>query len=102
MEWHQWVSFLGIPSLASVLIWLYNIIKKQNEQYNALKLGLQAMLRSQMINDYNYWTSKGYAPIYARENFENLWRQYHLMGANGVMDDIHEKFHKLPTKLDNI
>lgn len=102
MEWYQWVSFLGIPSLASVLIWLYNIIKKQNEQYNALKLGLQAMLRSQMINDYNYWTSKGYAPIYARENFENLWRQYHLMGANGVMDDIHEKFHKLPTKLDNI
>lgn len=102
MEWYQWVSFLGIPSLSSVLIWFYNIIKKQNEQYNALKLGLQAMLRSQMINDYNYWTSKGYAPIYARENFENLWRQYHLMGANGVMDDIHEKFHKLPTKLDNI
>lgn len=102
MEWYQWVSFLGIPSLASVLIWFYNIIKKQSEQYNALKLGLQAMLRSQMINDYNYWTSKGYAPIYARENFENLWQQYHLMGANGVMDDIHEKFHKLPTKLDNI
>lgn len=102
MEWYQWVSFLGIPSLSSVLIWFYNIIKKQNEQYNALRLGLQAMLRSQMINDYNYWTSKGYAPIYARENFENLWRQYHLMGANGVMDDIHEKFHKLPTKLDNI
>lgn len=102
MEWYQWVSFLGMPSLGAVLVWLYNIIKKQNEQYNALKLGLQAMLRSQMINDYNYWTSKGYAPIYARENFENLWRQYHLMGANGVMDDIHEKFHKLPTKLDNI
>lgn len=98
MEWHQWVSFLGIPSLASVLIWLYNIIKKQNEQYNALKLGLQAMLRSQMINDYNYWSNKGYAPVYARQNFENLWEQYHTLGANGVMNDIHEKFQALPTK----
>ena len=101
MEWYQWVSFLGMPSLATILIWFYNIIKKQNEQYNALKLGLQAMLRSQMINDYNYWMSKGYAPIYARENFENLWQQYHSLGANGVMDDIHERFHKLPTKPDN-
>lgn len=98
MEWYQWVSFLGIPSLTSVLIWFYNIIKKQNEQYNALKLGLQAMLRSQMINDYNYWSNKGYAPVYARQNFENLWEQYHALGANGVMNDIHEKFQALPTK----
>lgn len=99
MEWYQWVGFLGIPSVASVLLWFYGIIKKQNEQYTALKLGLQAMLRSQMINDYNHWGEKGYAPIYARENFENVWQQYHSLGANGVMDDIHEKFYKLPTKV---
>lgn len=98
MEWYQWISFLGIPSLASVLIWFYNIIKKQNEQYNALKLGLQAILRSQMISEYNRWCDKGYAPIYARENFENLWNQYHSLGANGVMNDIHDKFQSLPTK----
>ena len=98
MEWYQWVGFLGIPSVASALLWFYGIIKKQNEQYAALRLGLQAMLRSQMINDYNHWSEKGYAPIYARENFENVWQQYHSLGANGVMDDIHEKFYKLPTK----
>lgn len=50
-----------------------------------------------MINDYNYWSEKGYAPIYARENFENCWQQYHSLGANGVMGDIHEKFMNLPT-----
>lgn len=97
MNWYQIISFLGVPSVATILVWFYNIIKKNNKQYNALKLGLQAMLRSQMINDYNYWTDKGYAPIYARENFENCWQQYHSLGANGVMDDIHDKFMKLPT-----
>ncbi len=51
-----------------------------------------------MISDYNQWSDKGYAPIYARENFENCWQQYHSLGANGVMDDIHEKFIELPTK----
>lgn len=59
--------------------------------------GLQALLRSQMINDYNHYKEKEFAPIYARENFENMWEQYHNLGANGVMDDIHEKFMSLPT-----
>lgn len=97
MEWYQWLGFLGVPSVVSVLIWFYHIIKKQSEQYTALKLGLQAILRGQMINDYNHWSEKGYAPIYARENFENLWQQYHSLGANGVMDDIREKFYNFPT-----
>jgi len=98
MEWYQWLSFLGVPSMLSALVWLYRIVIKQNEQYTALKMGLQAMLRGQMINDYNHWSEKGYAPIYARENFENLWQQYHSLGANGVMNDIHSKFHNLPTR----
>lgn len=97
MEWYQWISFLGVPSVMSILIWFYHIIRKQSIQYVALKMGLQAMLRAQMINDYNYWSEKGYAPVYARQNFENLWEQYHALGANGVMDDIHKKFLCLPT-----
>lgn len=98
MEWYQWVSFLGVPSVMSILVWFYHIIKKQSVQYVALKMGLQAMLRAQMINDYNYWSEKGYAPVYARQNFENLWEQYHALGANGVMNDIHERFLDLPTR----
>jgi hypothetical protein len=82
----------------SILAWFYHIIRKQSVQYAALKMGLQAMLRAQMINDYNYWSEKGYAPVYARQNFENLWEQYHALGANGVMNDIHEKFLDLPTR----
>lgn len=68
--------------------------KKQNE---ALKKGLQALLRAQMINDYNKWTSKGYAPIYARQNFQNCWLNYEALGENGVMTNIHDKFMALPT-----
>ncbi len=50
-----------------------------------------------MISEYNKWSERGYAPIYARESFENCWQQYHALGANGVMDDIHERFLALPT-----
>lgn len=73
--------------------------RKENK---ALKNGLQALLRAQMINDYNKWTSKGYAPIYARDNFENCWEQYEALGENGVMTDIHNKFMALPTPPDGV
>ena len=67
-------------------------------QLRALKRGVQAMLRAQMIAEYNRWSEKGAAPIYAKDNFENLWRQYEKLGKNGVMQDIRAKFLALPTR----
>lgn len=67
-------------------------------QIKSIRLGVQALLRAQMIEDYNKWLDRRYAPIYARQNFENCWLQYHNLGANGIMDDIHEKFLGLPTE----
>ena len=73
--------------------------KKHDEEIKVLKLGMQAMLRSQMISDYNKWhEDKGFAPIWARDNFENVWVQYEALGENGVMNDIHDKFMALPTE----
>lgn len=68
----------------------------------AIKLAIQALLRCNMIASYNEYTSKGYAPIYARENFENMWIQYEALGANGVMSDIHDKFMDLPTQKQEV
>lgn len=99
MTLYQWLCLLGIPSIVlGAFKYLYSLIKKNAEDNKALKLGMQAMLRSQMIGDYNKWEERGYAPIYARDNFENCWEQYHKLGANGVMDDIHRRFLELPTE----
>lgn len=75
--------------------------KKEIERQEAIEKGLQALLRSQMINDYNHYKEKGYAPIYAKENFENCWQQYHNLGVNGVMDGVHKEFMELPSAPDN-
>ena len=63
----------------------------------ALQRGVQALLRAQMIQYYNHYRDKGFAPIYARESFENCWVQYEKLGKNGVMKDIRDKFLALPT-----
>ena len=72
--------------------------KQNRKDTDAVNLGRQALLRSQMISDYDKYSEKGFAPVYARDNFENCWKQYHSLGANGVMDDLHEKFLDLPTE----
>jgi len=97
MTIYQWLCLLGIPTLIiAIFKYLTTLIKKNKEDTTALKYGIQALLRSQMIADYNKYSEKGYAPIYARDNFENCWKQYHSLGANGVMDDLREKFLELP------
>jgi len=92
MTIYQWLCLFSVPAvLAAVFKILFVQIK-------SIKLGLQALLRAQLIADWNKWSERGYAPIYARENFENCWMQYHSLGQNGVMDDIHDRFMKLPVE----
>ena len=99
MTVYQWLCLIGVPALiAGVFKYLHGLIKRNMEDSKALKAGIQALLRSQMISDFNKYTEKGFAPIYARESFENCWKQYHSLGVNGVMDDLHTKFLELPTE----
>lgn len=90
---YQWLCLLGVPAiLAAAVKYLLNQIK-------GVRMGVKALLRAQMISDYNKWGERGYAPIYAKQNFENLWEQYHaIKGPNGVMDDLHVRFMALPTE----
>lgn len=90
MSIYEW---LCIPCVAAAIGIVFKIVFNH---IKGVKLGVQALLRAQMIHDWNKWSELGYAPIYARENFQNCWDQYHSLGANGVMDDIHEKFLALP------
>lgn len=99
MTIYQWLCLLSVPALiGAVFKHFFTQMKETRAELTAIKTGLQALLRAQLIEDYNKWSEKGYAPIYARQNFENCWTQYHALGANGVMDDIHAKFLELPTE----
>lgn len=88
----------GSGVLVTVFQYVLKRIKANDRKTDAVKLGVQALLRDRLIAEYNHYSDKGYAPIYARENFDNMWTQYHNLGKNGVMDDIHDKFMMLPTE----
>ena len=102
-EWivKYWIEFAFgiIVAVLGLLIRKVNSrVKETIKKSEATELGIQALLRDRMIDNYDKYSEKGYAPIYVRESFENCYQQYHTLGANGVMTDIHDKFKALPTR----
>lgn len=95
--WVEWIFGILIALLGVLWKHLSSKVKAEQKKNEAVELGVQALLRAQMVNDYNHYSEKGFAPIYARENFENCYKQYKGLGGNGVMTDIHNKFFALPT-----
>ena len=90
MSIYQIISIIGVPSILTILGLIY-------QREKSMRKGLQALLRAQMISDYNKFIEKGYCPIYAKQSFENCYKQYHNLGANGVMDKLYEEVLALPT-----
>lgn len=112
MEWYQWLSIVGIPSIISGLTVLLiqrgmkardakqEEIRQQTAaaeaQNIALMKGLQALLRDRLLTGYRHYFDKGWAEYDDRENLENLYKQYHALGENGIMDGYRAKFLALP------
>lgn len=67
-------------------------------QFRAIKLGMQAQLRNSIIDQYNKYLDKGYMPIYALENVQAMYVQYHALGGNGTITHLVEELKELPTR----
>ena len=99
MTVYNWLTLLlGSGILIELFRRLFAKIKDNESKTKAIQGGVQALLRDRLIAEYNDGIRKGYAHIYDKENFENMYEQYHNLGANGVMDEIRDKYRLLPTE----
>lgn len=95
----NWITLLfGSGVLTAFGKYIIRRLKANDERTEAVCRGVQALLRDRLYQSYNHYTDKGYAPIYAKENFENMYKQYHALGVNGVMNSYRENFMKLQDK----
>lgn len=80
-------------AIISYLFALYRAKKKEN---NALKAGLQALLRDRIIQAYNHYVQdKGWIPIYAKESIDACYKSYEALGDNGVIDNLMQQINEL-------
>lgn len=84
------IVFGGVITL---LITMYKQKKKQND---ALKAGLQALLRDRIIQAYNHYVQdKGWIPIYVKESIDACYKSYEALGDNGVIDNLMQQINEL-------
>lgn len=96
---YQILCLVGIPTIVGLLVgagWTRIVVLKG--EVRAIKLGLQALLRRQLRKEYKHYATKGWVSVEDRDDFENMYTQYHNLGVNGVMDNVHDKFLALPTQ----
>lgn len=89
-------------SLKSLLNKVKESLKESHDVNEAMKYGLQALLRHELYEMHNEWClRKKYAPLAVKEDFENMYKRYHALGVNGVMDGVFEEFMNLPVQGDD-
>jgi hypothetical protein len=106
-EWllKYWVELIFsaiVGTLTSIIKKQSNKIKKQEEEQKAIKLGIQALLRDRIVQCYNHYTEKGCCPIYAMDNINALYVQYHALGGNGTITELVDRLRDMPTEIKEI
>ena len=73
-------------------------IKIDDQKSDALMNGVQALLRREIIAEYNHYTEKGHIPIYGIENVLDMYNASKELGGNGMATKLVEALKQLPTE----
>ena len=81
----------------AIISYLFALHRAKKKENNALKAGLQALLRDRIIQAYNhYCDDEKWIPIYALESINACFRSYKALGENGVINGLMEQLNELP------
>ena len=80
----------------AIIAYLLAVIKLKKKKNEALKVGVQALLRDRIIEIYYHYTEKGWMPLDVRNSLEACYKSYEALGENGVIDDLVEQLRELP------
>lgn len=79
--------------IISFLVGKYTSLTKERD---ALKSGLQAILRDRLTQSSRVFIKRGSIGRLEKINLVAMYEAYHGLGKNGVMDDTYQKIVKLP------
>ena len=70
--------------------------QRREEEADALREGMQAMLRDRILELYSHCKKQGFVNTYEARNMDHMYDAYHRLGGNGMITSVHEQFIKLP------
>ena len=97
----HWIEWLFAACLAGLtLAWrtVSTRLKKEHEKNVAIAEGVQALLRENIVSNYNRYLEKGYCPIYAKESIKKVYKAYADLGGNDVATGLYKDLLDMPTE----
>lgn len=87
-------------SIYSVLLpiligYIIKLLKDQKKERDANAKGTMLLLRVQLIEYHDRYVAEGSIPSYAYQNFCDMYKAYHDLGGNGMIE-------KMKAEVDNI
>lgn len=101
-EWisQYWIEWL-FGLLCTGLVFAYNKLaaklKRETEENKALKNGMRALLRRQIIADCEECVRQGFCPVTRKDTILDMYQCYHALGGNGTVTTVKETVMGLPT-----
>ena len=78
---------------------IINETKKNSKKEKAIKNGVQALLRNELIRRYREYKAKGEISILDKENIEHMFTEYKNLGGNGTVKELMDDLLEVPTKV---
>ena len=92
------VGILGFV-LQSVIKENRELKQKREDEYTkewaAIKDGLQCMLRDTLIRNHKKYAEQGYITTHGLQNWILMYKAYHELGGNGMIDHMKEEIEEL-------
>lgn len=70
--------------------------RAQRKHTNALELGVQCLLRAEILRCNEQYMEKNCCPVYAKEALKRAYSAYHTLGGNDVATRLYEEVMSLP------
>lgn len=64
----------------------------------AVKNGLQCLLRAEIIRSYDKYTERKECPLYAKDSLTRAYKAYHALGGNDVATELYHEMIELPNE----
>ena len=94
----KWLVPFLCGGAVSALGVLAAYIRNQHKREQAVEIGIQCLLRAEIIRSFDKYTGRDCCPLYAKEALTRAYRSYHELGGNDVATELYEKMMKLPTQ----
>lgn len=90
----NWVPWLFAGASWAGMVAMRYIGKRaqaERREEDAIARGVEALLRENIVQNYNLYSQQGFCPIYAKDSAKRVYSAYHALGGNDVATELYQK-----------